>query len=159
MHQGKRLTLVHLSDPQFGDKHGFAQDTSMGSLADRLATSFECLRDEHDVRPDLVIVSGDLAERGLPSEFKDVEAFLRSLARSLTLDMRRIVVVPGNHDINRDKAHAYFLDCGVDELVPKLPYWPKYEPYAKFFKRLYAGDEDVRFTESEPFTFYEYPEL
>jgi HipA-like protein len=159
MHQGKRLTLLHLSDPQFGDEHGFARDTSTGSLANRLTTSLVRLLDTDDVRPDLVVISGDLAERGLPAEFEEVEAFIRTLAQRLSIDIQRFVVVPGNHDISRAKCQAYFLNSGVDGVEPRSPYWPKYEPYAKFFARLYGDQSDQRFTEDEPFTFYEYPGL
>lgn len=159
MHQGKRLTLLHLSDPQFGAEHAFARDSSKDSLANRLLTSLSQLRDENDIRPDLVVISGDLAERGLPSEFKEVETYIRTLAERLSLEIPNFVVVPGNHDISRKKSAGYFADCEGGETQPVLPYWPKYEPYAEFFRRLYGPQTSLQFTESQPFTFYEYPEL
>lgn len=159
MHQGKRLTLLHLSDPQFGAKHAFPSGTSIGSLADRLATSLAHLRDEENLRPDLVVVSGDLAEWGDPKEFDQVEACLRYLAGRLGLGMDKFVVIPGNHDINRKKCQAYFIDAEADHIQPERPYWRKYEPYATFFARLYGQQSNLRFTETEPFTFYEYEHL
>ncbi len=65
---GEPLTLLHLSDPQFGKLHLFGgagltrADRDRDSLFGRLHTDLGSLRDQHDLRPDLLVVSGDLAE-------------------------------------------------------------------------------------------------
>ncbi|MRG95952.1 HipA N-terminal domain-containing protein [Polyangium spumosum] len=159
MPEGKRLTLLHLSDLQFGRAHGFPAGGSPGSLVDRLAQNLARLRDEEHVRPDLVLLSGDLAEWGLPREFEEVALFVRELARSLALDVRRFVLIPGNHDISRKLSRAYFDECEVYGRDPEKPYWPKYKPYADFFTQLYAGHAGIGFTEREPWSLFEYPDL
>lgn len=71
-------TVVHLSDLHFG------------RIEARL---LEPLRQRvRDLRPDIVVVSGDLTQRAKPSEFRAAREYLASLPGPQ-------VVVPGNHDI------------------------------------------------------------
>ncbi|HLL04173.1 MAG TPA: metallophosphoesterase [Myxococcaceae bacterium] len=161
----KPITLLHLSDLQFGRSHRFgplsspAPDGSLESLFSRLQEDLERLRQDEEVSPDLVAVTGDLAEWGKKSEFDDVFTFLERLAGLLKLTRDRILVVPGNHDINRQACESYFLSRASDEQPPKEPYWPKFRHYAAFFERYYAGLSGIRFTEEEPWSLFELPEL
>jgi hypothetical protein len=77
----------------------------------------------------------------------------------LGLTRDRVLVIPGNHDINRAACESYFLDCRADELTPKEPYWPKFRHYTGFFQRYYSGHPNLRFTEEEPWTLFELPDL
>ena len=69
--------IAHLSDPHFG--------TVPEGLADRLAS---CLR---ALRPDLVVVSGDLTQRARVGQFREARDFLMKLPA-------QVIVFPGNHD-------------------------------------------------------------
>ena len=71
-------TLVHLSDLHFG-----RIDLS---LVDPLR------RAVIDVKPDLIVISGDFTQRARQSQFAAAQAFVDSL-------QLRTLVVPGNHDI------------------------------------------------------------
>jgi len=71
-------TLVHLSDLHFG-----AVDNA---LLEPLAN---CV---HGLRPDLVVVSGDLTQRARPIQFQEARRFLDTLPKPQ-------LVVPGNHDV------------------------------------------------------------
>ena len=69
--------IAHLSDPHFGTEVAGLPET----LARHLAT----------LSPDLILISGDLTQRALPSQYATAARFLASLpAPSL--------VIPGNHD-------------------------------------------------------------
>ena len=71
-------TLAHLSDLHFGRVH---------------PPVLEPLRRALDaIRPDLVVVSGDLTQRARPTQFREAREFLDSLPFPR-------LVVPGNHDI------------------------------------------------------------
>ena len=80
------LTILHLSDPQFGQNPAATAGTGL-TAADRYRDSFFArlhedlakLAGTHGLRPDLIVVTGDLAERGLPSEFGQVNDFLEQL--------------------------------------------------------------------------------
>ncbi|HEV3077061.1 MAG TPA: hypothetical protein VHB47_21745 [Thermoanaerobaculia bacterium] len=64
------LTILHLSDVQFGKDHRFAgaaataADDVYDTLLSRLVEDLRNLRDEMALRPDLVLLTGDIAEWG-----------------------------------------------------------------------------------------------
>lgn len=149
---------MHLSDPQFGPKHRFA-GTAPESLFGRLRDDFEDMRARHGLVPDLILVTGDLVETGKPSEFKQFKAFAEATVEHFGLPRRRLVMIPGNHDINRAAADSYFKQCEADETTPRLPYWPKLRHYAAMFAEFYEREPDLTFTEAAPYTWYEFPDL
>jgi predicted MPP superfamily phosphohydrolase len=71
-------TLAHLSDLHFGRVHPPVLEPLRQALA--------------ALRPDLVVVSGDLTQRARAEQFREARAFLDSLPFPR-------LVVPGNHDI------------------------------------------------------------
>jgi 3',5'-cyclic AMP phosphodiesterase CpdA len=71
-------TLLHLSDIHFGRfDHGQLEPL---------------LRAVERIRPDLVVVSGDLTQRARPDQFQEARDFLAMLPKPQ-------IVVPGNHDV------------------------------------------------------------
>jgi 3',5'-cyclic AMP phosphodiesterase CpdA len=71
-------TLVHLSDLHFGR----IDAALLEPLRRRL----------HELKPHLVVVSGDLTQRARRRQFRDARAYLDTLPRPQ-------LVVPGNHDV------------------------------------------------------------
>ncbi|WP_437299044.1 HipA N-terminal domain-containing protein [Sorangium sp. So ce426] len=155
----KPVTLLHLSDLQFGPHHRFEGPSSPGSLLQRLRDDLDRLREEDGTRPDLVLLTGDLTEYGMKSQFDQLLSFAHGLTEVTELPPRRVVVVPGNHDVNWKLCEAYFAERAGNEERPLLPYWPKLRPYAEFFARFYEGQTGIQFTEAEPWTLFEYPDL
>ncbi len=74
------LTLLHISDLHFGPPYLPVVGEAVLRLAPRL-------------RPDVVVVSGDLTQRAKPEQFAAARDYLKQLP-----DVPQ-VVVPGNHDI------------------------------------------------------------
>ena len=159
------LTILHVSDTQFGRHHLFggngltsadrAQDTLFGRLHEDLSR----LADDHGLRPDILVVTGDLAEWGLPSEFEQVTEFLSALSEAAEIPRRHVAIVPGNHDVNRKASEAYFADQESDEAEPVPPYWPKWRQFASAFAEFYADIDTVTFTPDEPWTLFEMPDI
>ncbi|WP_182874477.1 pentapeptide repeat-containing protein [Microbispora sp. H10670] len=165
MTERRAITVLHVSDTQFGAHHRHGaegvteQDRTYSSLAARLLADVKRLREERGVSPDLVVASGDLAEWARPAEFDQFYDFLTELASGLGLSRSRVAMVPGNHDVNWKKCEAYFLNCQGDGTEPVPPYWPKWEPYAQMFTRFYDGVLGVSFARDQPWTLFEVPEL
>ncbi|HZN18539.1 MAG TPA: trypsin-like peptidase domain-containing protein, partial [Micromonosporaceae bacterium] len=161
----ERLTILHVSDPQFGRHHLFGgngltpADQAHDTLFARLHEDLAGLADEHDLRPDLMVVTGDLAEWGLRTEFERVTEFLAALADAAGLPRRHVAVVPGNHDVNRRACEAYFLAEEGDERSPVAPYFPKWKHFVAAFEEFYAGVDGVTFTPDEPWTLFEMSDL
>jgi S-DNA-T family DNA segregation ATPase FtsK/SpoIIIE len=155
------LTVLHLADLQFGAHHRFGSsgltpaDARYDTLASRLLDDLAMLRQRYDIAPDLVVVAGDLAERAMPAEYEVAYEFLTTLREGLRLDTDRIVLVPGNHDVNRSWAQAYFLECEANDEDPRRPYSPKWTSFATLFHRL-TGQF---FSPNEPWSYLEIPEL
>jgi 3',5'-cyclic AMP phosphodiesterase CpdA len=80
--------IVHISDVHFG--------TVDPLVADRVSAAV------NELRPHVVVVSGDLTQRARSQEFKLARAFLDSLPKPQ-------IVVPGNHDVPAYNLLARFL--------------------------------------------------
>jgi hypothetical protein len=81
----------------------------------RICNDLKNLKNKPGLTPELIILTGDLAEWGRKSEFNDVLRFVQGLADYLGLSRQRIAIVPGNHDINRDACESYFKECEANE--------------------------------------------
>ncbi|MGH4007770.1 MAG: trypsin-like peptidase domain-containing protein, partial [Pseudonocardiaceae bacterium] len=159
------LVVLHVSDPQFGRHHLFGgngltpADQAHDTLFQRLHDDLDALAGDHGLRPDLMVVTGDLAEWGLRSEFHQVVQFLTALTEAVELPRQHVSIVPGNHDVNRRACEAHFLRQKADEREPVKPYWPKWEHFAAAFEQFYEGVGGVSFTPDEPYTLFEMPDL
>ncbi|MGH4018226.1 MAG: trypsin-like peptidase domain-containing protein [Pseudonocardiaceae bacterium] len=159
------LVVLHVSDPQFGRNHLFGgngltpADQAHDTLFQRLHDDLDRLADDHGLRPDLMVITGDLAEWGLRSEFEQVGKFLTALTEVVELPRRHVAIVPGNHDVNRNACDAYFRDQEADECEPVGPYWPKWRHLVAAFEQFYDGVDGVSFTPDEPWTLFEMPDL
>jgi 3',5'-cyclic AMP phosphodiesterase CpdA len=159
------VTILHVSDPQFGKNHIFGgngltpQDKAEDTLFARLHADLEQLAGDPGLRPDLLVVTGDLAEWGLRSEFRQVNVFLAALAEAAELPRRQVAIVPGNHDVNRKACSAYFDEQESLEEKPAKPYFPKWRDYAAAFGDFYADVPGATFTPDEPWTFFEMPDV
>lgn len=162
---GRSLTLLHLSDLQFGREHAFGgrarlpEDGRFDTLLQRLSDDLVALNRDEGLIPDVVIVTGDLAEWALPAELEDVRRFTEGLRQLLDLPTDRFVLLPGNHDVNRKLCHAHVLQAEARGLVAHPPYWPKWEPFVDMLARFHGDDTGLVFTEGRPYTLFEYPDL
>jgi 3',5'-cyclic AMP phosphodiesterase CpdA len=155
------ITLLHISDMQFGRNHRFGNlggDDDFDSLFGRLDPDLSELEDE-GVIPQLIVVSGDLAEWGMKSEFDDARAFLEKLAERVAVPREKVVIVPGNHDVNRKLCEAYFNECEGDQVTPVEPYARKWRPYLSLFQEFYGDSSDIAFTVEEPWSLWELDDL
>ena len=91
------VRVLHLSDLHFSKKRAWDQDPVLAALARDVAR----LVDEGHA-PDLVAITGDIADRGTPEEYALATRFLREqLLPACGLAGDRVLLVPGNHDVDR----------------------------------------------------------
>jgi 3',5'-cyclic AMP phosphodiesterase CpdA len=159
------ITLLHISDIQFGRNHRFGRlglpppDDQFDSLFARLADDLSSLRRTYQLKPDLFLITGDLAEWGKKSEFEDALHFVEKVTLLLDLKRSHVVIIPGNHDINRKACEAYFMNCEANDEEPLPPFWPKWKHYHALFQKFYADESAITFTQEDPWTFFEVPDL
>lgn len=160
----KSITILHVSDLQFDANHRFCLDTGTpdakhDTLLGRLTQDLDSLRKDYHLRPDLAVFTGDLTEWGKKTEFEDLRGFVEGLCKHLELPHNRIIMIPGNHDINRVLCENYFRSCEENGEKPANYYWPKWEFYKKFFDAFYRDLPNIQFTQEQPYTLFEIPEL
>ncbi len=90
--EGAVRHILHLSDLHFDIDTRAAAWYSQ--LADDLRYELGC------TSLDVLILSGDIAKHSTPEEYAAAKIFLDELCREFQLDRTRIVIVPGNHDLN-----------------------------------------------------------
>lgn len=75
------FSIVHVSDPHFGDVADLAKVSAVENLVP-------------DLEPDLTVISGDLTLRARHGEYQAARLFVQELERTAP-----VFVIPGNHDV------------------------------------------------------------
>ncbi len=131
-----RPVILHLSDPQFGKAYADARQ-----LADDIVAAVE------DDLPNLVVISGDLAESGRPEEYALAMEFLERLCVGLSIPdeaHHRIVLCPGNHDVNWRLAAGFLKpsddETGKADVTGTSGFLYRFAPFFDFYAEFY-GEE------------------
>lgn len=100
------ITYVHLSDIHFGQERGadliINNDAKQRLIDDAQEQVHRCVGGPAKG----IIVTGDIAFGGKPKEYSDAGQWLDRLARAIGCPRTAVKLVPGNHDIDRDKISA-----------------------------------------------------
>jgi WD40 repeat protein/3',5'-cyclic AMP phosphodiesterase CpdA len=145
----RTITVLHLSDLRV-DARGTRNRLLGACLADVLAL---------DVRPDLVVVTGDLASAGGRTEFEQVRSFLDDLTGQLEIGYDRVAVVPGDRDVNLAACLSYFAQCEADDQTPRRPYWPKWRHFVGLFAAWPDQGQAVRMEAEQPWALFRIDDL
>ena len=99
------MRILHLSDLHLCTEHLDRQKRILSTLFDDL---------KKRPAPDVVVFSGDLVRAGEKNEFDMAEAeFFIPLAKAARIERSAILLVPGNHDMNRDEINNY-IEQGLE---------------------------------------------
>lgn len=98
------MNILHLSDIHFGrDQYDIDEPFSKKKeILDKLVLTLAVL--DPRFKPDLVLVTGDIAWHGLKKEFDEAYEWFSRLKSALELPADCFVFCPGNHDLNRNVA-------------------------------------------------------
>lgn len=160
MQRGKddpAVTILHVSDTQFGRYHRFNEHDSLAASLIRDVTKLRA--DGHIPPVDLMILSGDLAEQAAAEEFEQARHFVDQLCSALGLGLDHVVTVPGNHDVNWYSSEIAFLQWRKDhgrDATPPPPYAQKWDEYRKFATGLHGP---AAFTEEQPYRLHRFDDL
>ncbi len=122
---------------------------------DERAAPFDQIAAAHTDLPDLIIATGNLAERSRPDEYNDTLSLLNAMCETFRLDAHRIVVIPGSTDVNQLKCRAHFLECEASGEEPTPPYWEKWRHFATMLHRLHGAELPM----DQPWSLAEFPRL
>ena len=114
--EDQRIHILHVSDLHLGDD----------ALADVYRTQLETdLIQELGVRRlEYLVISGDVANRSTEEEYRAVFALLDGLVKRFGLDANRVMIVPGNHDLNWGISKKAYPFVYRDDLPTPLPARP-----------------------------------
>ena len=151
--QGETIRILHLSD-----LHIRVGDTRLAgaTLHSDLQMHF------HIGRLDYLVISGDVADHALPEEYDNAAEFVDGLVNLFSLTPDRVIVVPGNHDVNWDKADEAFIrvpkrhlreapkarvidlgDKGV-LICDESKYKERFTPFSQnFYRKIYSEPYDL----------------
>lgn len=91
------LRVLHVSDFHFSKKRAWDQDPVLRALARDVAGLCDS-----GLKPDFVAVTGDVADRAAPDEYELAAKFFRDvLLPAAQVPIDRLLMVPGNHDVDR----------------------------------------------------------
>jgi 3',5'-cyclic AMP phosphodiesterase CpdA len=136
------ITWLHLSDLHFrADKlHRWNEDVVLHALLDDVAQRIK----QDDLRPDFVVVTGDVAFSGKPAEYNLARTFFDDLLQTTSLGTDRLFLVPGNHDVDRKRIGVTAELLGptlstrdainkvLDDAATRHTFMKRFEGYAAF---------------------------
>ena len=100
------LTLLHLSDLHLSDSRSLDANPLLDELRGFL---------RQQPTPDLILVTGDIAQSGTSSDYSHARDFFEKLLIDLGAAKTQIHFVPGNHDVDRTR-----ISLGSESLHDRL---------------------------------------
>lgn len=96
------FTWLHLSDFHIG-KDEYAQGRALDHILTEIKRVSETSR-----KPDLIFITGDLANKGLEREFEifDKEFLIPLIEQLGDRYLSRVFIIPGNHDVDRSQSKS-----------------------------------------------------
>lgn len=137
------LSWLHISDIHFHASDSYSRKVVLKALIEAMAK----FRRDGQHRPDLIFVTGDIAQSGSSAEYERATEFFDALLSAAELDKSKLFVVPGNHDVDRilgeDLARS-LADAGRAERFfspdkPKPHITVKQGAFAQWFDGYFAG--------------------
>lgn len=94
-----------------------------------------------DIKYKYMLIAGDLVESGKRSEYREVKDILNKILKELDIKKEHILIVPGNHDLSRDRISSYCdsKDISEDKAFQYMDI--KFQNYIEFYKDFLGIDE------------------
>jgi len=164
-----RPVILHISDLQFGEDHAFmsTDPSSTQSLLYELKRGLDqCLKDHEVSRPNIIVISGDIANWAEPPEYELAKQFIEELCGYLEIDRQHVVLVPGNHDVNFKLSRMAFLQVGSkgtyelkEDSRDKEIYPLRFVHFKRFFEAVYQGRRQYSLDPEHMYSVYEFQDL
>lgn len=97
---------------------------------------------KHHVGTDFyLIVSGDLSDAASENEFNELEIILNDIVSGLNIDKQKVLIVPGDHDVNRTDGNIAYETTKLSSPKKKLYDYnrEKFEKFSNFYTSFYEG--------------------
>jgi predicted phosphodiesterase len=98
-----KIKILHLSDFHF-KADNLSQDVVTSSLSMKIEELCKI-----DAKPNLLIITGDIAFSGKQDEYKKAKEFIDKILKHSGIQIENVFIIPGNHDVDRSKIEAKFI--------------------------------------------------
>ncbi|NOW04437.1 reverse transcriptase domain-containing protein [Clostridium beijerinckii] len=102
------INILHLSDIHFGIEPTGNGKIDDNQVADRTLVLRSLIKEldklPQEWIPNAIVISGDIGWKGRTQDYNEAKLWITELMRKLNIDSSRLIVCPGNHDLNRDIA-------------------------------------------------------
>lgn len=101
------IRLLHFSDIHFNEKQGVNDDNI--EVRDAIEKDLKYLMSENNINVDYILVCGDIAFSGKEKEYQKARDWLNSICTIVECKSSSVLMVPGNHDVDRTIINKSFL--------------------------------------------------
>lgn len=95
---------------------------------------------KQDIKIKYLVISGDLVETAKRKEYRVLGKILRKFCSKFQIMKENILLIPGNHDINRSNLEAYCDKNDIEESKASTLYAEKLDNYINFYKEFKEKD-------------------
>ncbi len=161
--------ILHLSDLHFGRHHTrdlnrqplYADESSYEDEIAKLKADITRVNNAYRISPDYIVVTGDIAEFSKEKEYQFAKIYLDEIRSACGLSSGKVLMVPGNHDINWNICQSERLKMEALDRPFDYPYFVKFQLYQEFFNNFYrrGRDSDEEYPVFDERLFVNYPFL
>ena len=94
-----QITWLHLSDLHIREEPGSKYNLDV--VLDALLKDIQEFTVEKNLKLNFIIITGDIANKGMDKDYALANNFLDNLLHITNLTKDQLLVIPGNHDVNR----------------------------------------------------------
>ncbi len=94
-----------------------------------------------DVKIKYLVISGDLVETAKRKEYEIIGNILNRFCKKFKILKENVLLIPGNHDINRSNLEVYCDKNNIEEVDAATCYEEKLDNYIDFYKK-FKGKEN-----------------
>lgn len=94
------FSWIHLSDMHFGHPN-ISHQWDQRLVLDSLHRDIERLEERKIPKPEVLLVTGDIAFSGNAEQYAEARVWLDKVAGTLGISREHVYLVPGNHDVDR----------------------------------------------------------
>lgn len=137
------VVILHLSDLHFDSRELSVEQPTKFAIRklqlDKLQQTLANLNNQWT--PDIIAVTGDISWAGKKEDFELAEHWFADLLKILKLPKDRLVLCPGNHDLDRDKISMKYPETFQEadnqlKIESMNKFNPLYENYINFNKHM-----------------------
>lgn len=97
------------------------------------------LREEKEkgIKIKYLIVTGDIADDGEEEQYEAAAVILNNLCCNLEIEKNNVLMIPGNHDVNRTRVKLYCKDNKIEESKAANLFDIKLKDFKEFYEKFF----------------------